>query len=120
MNSLEQTNPGFEAHNLLEFNFDFGPQRLGSGGWARISEEPFLRKPVVCRRVASATVATNRPLGGGILATTFKEGEEDPNRAMLITENVVSPEFFDTMRIPMLEGRGLTPFDRGRSRRASL
>ncbi len=119
MNSLEQTNPGFESRNLLEFNFDFGPQHLGPER-GREFLRALLEKVRSVPGVNSATVATNRPLGGGIMATTFKEGDEDPNRAMLITQNVVSPEFFDTMRIPVLEGRGLTPFDREKSARVAV
>ena len=116
---LESTNPGFEAHNLLAFNFDFGAQ-----GFNRERGRQFLDAVLEKARsvpgVHAAAVASNRPLGGGLLATTFKEGDEDPNRAMLINLNAVSPDFFDTMRIPVVDGRSLTPFDREGTARVAV
>ncbi|HEY1240626.1 MAG TPA: ABC transporter permease [Bryobacteraceae bacterium] len=112
MDRVEKTDPGFEVHNLFAFNFDIGAQRFTP---ARGRE--FLR--AVMDRAAhvpgvhSVALTTNRPVGGGgILGTVLKEGETDPNQALLTLLAEVSPGYFDTMRIPIIQGRGLTPFDR--------
>ncbi len=112
MDHAQKTNPGFEAHNLLTFNFDIGSRRFTPE-----RGREFLRTVLDHANnvpgVQSAALTANRPLGGGgLLGTLLKEGEEDPNRGLLVLLNEVSPGYFDTMRIPIIEGRGLTPFDR--------
>src|SRR5262249_40254676 len=64
--------------------------------------------------VEAAAVATNFPLGAGFQGTVFREGEvNDPNRrGTLCNFDVVTPEYFETLRIPMRSGRLLTEFDR--------
>lgn len=111
MDHAQKTNLGFEAHNLFAFNFDIGPQHLAperGRAFLRTVRERAASVP----GVHSAALTASRPLGGGLLMTLLKEGEDDPNRGLLVLFNVVSPEYFDTMRIPITEGRGLTAFDR--------
>jgi len=56
--------------------------------------------------IASSTVPTS-PFGS---STTFRvEGREDP---VLAYNERVSPQYFDTLRIPLLRGRTFTPDDR--------
>jgi predicted permease len=119
MERSEQTNLGFEAHNLLTFNFDIGPRHF-TAERGREYLRSVLDRVNRVPGVQSAAVAANRPLAGGLLATILKEGDEDPSRGLLATVDVVSPSFFDTMRIPILEGRGLTAFDREGSARVAV
>ncbi len=64
--------------------------------------------------VANASVASNPLLGGGFLRSVFKEGQEQKpgQRNLLTLTNIVSPEYFDTVRIPLLRGRLFNEFDR--------
>lgn len=113
MDGVEKINPGFETHNLAVFDFDIGAQH-----YAPERGREFFRSVLGQARmvpgVVSAALASNRPLGGGLLATVVAEGQEaDPNqRGTLTALNTVSPEYFDTMRIPLIAGRGFTQFDR--------
>jgi putative ABC transport system permease protein len=61
-------------------------------------------------------------LGGALLATLLAEGQEsDPNqRGTLTLMTSVSPTYFDTMRIPLIEGRGFTDFDRQGSKHVAI
>lgn len=119
MDHLAKTNPGFEAHNLFTFNFDIGSQRFTperGREFLRTAEEVAKSVP----GVHSVTVASKRPLGGALLGTMVKQGDEDPNRGLLAMMDAVSPAFFDTMRIPITQGRGLTAFDREGSARVAV
>ncbi len=120
MDHAEKTNPGFETNNLFAFNFDIGPQRFMPER-GREFLRSILDRAAQAPGVHSAALAANRPLaGGGLLGTLLKEGEDDPNRGLLALINEVSPDYFETMRIPILEGRGLTPFDRQGSARVAV
>ncbi len=67
--------------------------------------------------VASVAIASNGPLGGGFLQTMFRQGVPvDSRLGVLVLTVSVSSGYFDTMRIPLLEGRPIDSFDRaGRS-----
>ena len=54
----------------------------------------------------------------GFLGTTFPEGQDDASKAggILIAYNPISPEYFDTVRIPLHQGRVLNSFDRAGTR----
>ena len=64
--------------------------------------------------VASATLAESVPLGiGGSRRGTAIEGyQPQPGEDTETSYNVVGPQYFETMRIPMLRGRSFTAADR--------
>jgi hypothetical protein len=111
MNHAERTDPRFEARNLFTFNFDIGFQRFNPERGGEFFRAVLDRAKSV-PGVHSAAVASNRPLGGGIMATLVAEGREDAAQGLLTNVNAVSPAFFETMRIPVVAGRGLTAYDR--------
>ena len=121
MQAVQKTDPGFESTNLFTFNFDltsrhYAPDRVRQ--FFRTVLERTLETP----GVKSAAVATNAPLGGGVLLTTFSEGQESnpDNRGTLTLINTVSPTFFDTLGIPVLAGRPFSDFDRADSTRVAV
>ena len=117
MAGIQKINPGFETRNLFAVDFDTSPRHFTAE-----RGQQFLQSVLAQARSApgvhSAALASGRPLGGGILGTLTAEGREsDPNyRGTLTLLETVSPEYFDTLRIPMVRGRGFTPFDRQGSR----
>jgi putative ABC transport system permease protein len=121
MQRVEQINPGFETKNLFVFNFDIGPQHLPAE-----KALEFLRTAIgraaSAPGVHSAAIASNRPLGGGLLATLLPEGQSrNPDqRGTLTSLNTISPQYFDTLRIPMLDGRGFTDFDRAETKAVAI
>ena len=112
MQHAESIHPGFETEKLSLFRFD-----LGARHYSPEHGLEFMRTAIQAARatpgVQSAALATAPPLVGGILVTMYREGEDASKaRGVLVAMNVVSPEYFDTLRIPLRQGRVFTPFDR--------
>ncbi len=121
MQQVQKTDPGFESKNLFTFNFDltsrhYPPERV------RQFFRTVLDRTQETPGVKSAAVSSNPPLGGGVLLTTFAEGQEatPDNRGTLTLINSVSPTFFDTLGIPLAAGRVFSDFDRAGSARVAV
>ena len=112
MQEAQQLNPGFESKNLAMLAFDLGGQHYADERGKQFYRE-IMEKAKAVPGVESATVASNFPLGGGIRRSIFPEGSEnDPSRrAILVTTNMIAPNYFDTVRIPLVKGRVFTDFD---------
>ena len=119
MDEVQKINPGFETRNL--FDFDIGPQRFTPEKGLEFLRTALDRARAV-PGVHSVALANSRPLGGGLLATVLAEGQEsDPNqRGTLTSITAISPGYFDTMRIPLIAGRGFTDFDRQGSKHVAI
>jgi predicted permease len=113
MQNAQQYNPGFESQNLFQMFFDLGALRYDADHGQQFFRDVIERAKSV-PGVVGASVSSNGVLGGGILATIFREGEQaDPNnRGTLVGFDDVTPGHFETMRIPLLRGRDFTDFDR--------
>jgi len=72
--------------------------------------------------VASATVASNFPLGGTIARTVFPEGQDETTgyRGTLTQLDDVTPTYFDTLHIPLLRGRAFDDGDRQATARVAV
>ena len=112
MQSAQRMDLGFESKNLFVFGFDLGSQKYEDERGQEFFRAAIQRAMTV-PGVQAAAVSTNFPLGGGFSGTVFREGElENPNyRGTLCNFNVVTPEYFDTLRIPLRGGRNFTEFD---------
>jgi predicted permease len=112
MNNAQRTNLGFESKHLFVFFFDLGSQHYADERGQQFFREA-IQRALTVPGVQAAAVATNFPLGGGFQGTIFHEGElEDPNRrGTLCNFDVITPEYFDTVQIPLRRGRNLTEFD---------
>lgn len=113
MNNAQAKDLGFESKNLFVFFFDLGSQNYEDERGQQFFRDAIERARTV-PGVEAAAVATNFPLNAGFQGTVFREGEiEDPNRrGTLCHFDIVTPEYFDTLRIPLRRGRLLTEFDR--------
>src|ERR1700681_689213 len=113
MQNAQKTELGFESKNLLTMNFDLGALHYEEGRgqqFFRAAIEKVKNSP----GVASASVASNGPLAGGFARTVFPEGRDEASgyRGTLTTVNDINPDYFETLRIPMLRGRLFTDGDR--------
>ena len=104
--SLQRVNPGFNPHNALTFTFDL-PKNIYSNDQKTILYGQLLDRLNSLPGVVSAAAAVTLPLSGGDLRTNVEvEGRPVLNGTAPEEEfGVVSPGYFKTMGIPLLEGR---------------
>jgi len=113
MRQAESVDPGFETKSLFVFRFD-----LASRHYTQQRGQEFLRRVLEQARntpgIAAVAVASSSPVFQGFLGTTFPEGQDDPSKTggILVGYNPISPEYFDTVRIPLHQGRVINSFDR--------
>ncbi len=113
MQNAQKIDLGFESRNLLVMSFDLGALHYEEG-----RGQQFYRAAIERAKnspgVASASVASNAPMGGGFARTVFPEGRDEASgyRGTLTTVNDITPEYFDTMRIPLVRGRAFNDSDR--------
>ena len=113
MQNAQRVDPGFESSNLFVFAFDLGALHYDEDRgqqYFRAAIERAESSP----GVASATIASNFPLGGGFARTVFPEGQDEASgyRGTLTQLNDIAPNFFKTLRIPLVSGREFTDGDR--------
>jgi putative ABC transport system permease protein len=112
LQKAQGVNPGFNASNVVLMGFN-----LGREGYAEAQGRNFHRQVVERIRglpgVVSATVARDRPFGGGFQRSVFIEGQEPPpgGRGVLVQTNNIAPGFFDTLGISLLRGRDFAETD---------
>ena len=113
MQNAQKTELGFESKNLLAMNFDLGALHYEEGRgqqFYRAAIEKVKNSP----GVASVTIASNAPIGGGFLRTVFPEGRDEASgyRGTLTAVDDITPNYFETLRIPVLRGRTFSDADR--------
>ncbi|MFY9224786.1 MAG: ABC transporter permease [Blastocatellia bacterium] len=111
--NAQSIDPGFETKKVFTISFELNRQN-----YSEVQGKEFFRN-VQSRvqslpGVKSVTVATNPPLGGGFLRSVFPEGG-DPQalgKGILTTTNNIGTKFFETLNIPILQGRDFNDTDR--------
>jgi putative ABC transport system permease protein len=105
------TDPGYDSHNLLTFYLS--PQVRKAAQAADFYRRVVERLSTV-PGVSSVAMSRSIPPGGGEVdgpVITSKNPDIDPNRAPDIIFNPISPNYFRTMRLPLLTGREFTDAD---------
>jgi len=113
MQNAQRVDPGFESRNLFVFAFDLGALHYDEGRAQQYFRNA-IERAEASPGVASATIASNFPLGGGLARTVFPEGQDEASgyRGTLTQLNDIAPNFFKTLRIPFVSGREFTDADR--------
>ncbi len=113
LRSVEHSNLGFDPSNVLNFSLD-----AHQVGYNEAQGRDFLQNLLPRVRalpgVETASLAGTVPMGYAGLDEEVKiEGYQPPpgQSAPSISYNAVSPEYFDTMRIPVVRGRGIVDSD---------
>jgi predicted permease len=109
----QAVNPGFDPSNVVVTTLDLGTSGYDAARGAALERE-LLERVRAMPRVESASLASAVPLanccgrrGTRIEGYTAREGESTE-----INWNVVAPDYFRTMRVPIRAGRALDERDR--------
>jgi predicted permease len=110
--SAQLINPGYNSHNVLIATYD-----LFTAGYSEASGTEFdrqlLAKLEAQPAIQSVTLTSRVPLGFGGGSTSVKpEGYVSQSNESMETEDaIITPNYFHTLEIPIVEGRDFTPQD---------
>jgi predicted permease len=117
----QQINPGFNAHNVLLASYD-----LFTAGYSDASGAEFDRQLVAKLEalpgIQSVALSSRTPLGFGGGSTSVKPEGYVPqaNESMETQDAIVTPNYLQTMQIPMAKGRDFTLQDTMSSQRVVI
>jgi putative ABC transport system permease protein len=115
MQQAQRIDPGFESQNMMVMGVN-----PSSAGYDPQQTQQYFRD--VLERVNAApgvravAVANAFPLGGGFQQTVVLEGDDPSQRGKMSYTTNVTDEYFETMGVPILRGRGFNRLDRGDTR----
>jgi putative ABC transport system permease protein len=112
---LQQINPGFEATNLLTMNIALPRQKYTEPQQANVFFDQLVDRVAQLPGVKSVAGINPLPLSNSnITGTVLIEGA--PVVALAdrpdVGQRVITPDYFQTMSIPILKGRSFTEHDR--------
>ncbi|HZS05440.1 MAG TPA: ABC transporter permease [Blastocatellia bacterium] len=108
---LLQVNRGFDEKNLLTMRLFLSPDRFREGPRQTEFIRQVLERIKTVPGVSSAGIVNSLPLTGGA-ATTFEVAGSHPTDNQPVADiRVVDPDYFRTMKIPLLGGRWFTERD---------
>ncbi len=117
----QRINPGFDPHNILIASYD-----LFTAGYTAESGVEFdrqlLAKLSALPGVESAALSSREPLGFGGGSTSVKPAGyvSQANESMETKVAIISPNYFQTLRIPLVKGRDFTGQETMKSQRAVI
>lgn len=113
MQNAQKTDMGFESQRLFVMNFDLGSLHYDEAHGQQFYRDA-IQRATSTPMVQAAAVASNAPLGGGLLRTVFPEGKDEMSgyRGTLTQLNDISTSYFDTLRIPLIKGRIFNDLDK--------
>ena len=113
---LQRVDPGFEPENVLTMNIGLNFAKYTNGQKQLAFFEELLDKIKAQHGVKSAAASMTIPLAGNMNMTgDFQlEGQVPvPGQSLPVADfRVVSPEYFESLHVPLLQGRAFTRADR--------
>ncbi len=113
---LQQVEPGFDTGHLLTMRVPLPAQRYPETEDAVRFNEDLVRRIQELPGVETASVSSNLPLDNFIDSNNFEleSRPTPPGQSQEVAENMaVGPDYFRTLRIPLLKGRYLSEQDAG-------
>src|SRR6516165_9892065 len=119
--SAQQINPGFNPHGVLIASYDLFTAGYSDSNGAEFDRQ-LLAKLETLPGVQSVALSDRVPLGFTGGSTSVKpEGYISPASESMETQvAIITPKFFHTMQIPIVEGRDFTPQDTAKSQRVVI
>lgn len=110
---IQSVDPGFDVDHTLVMSLN-----PGSLGYREENSREYFRQALERVRsvptVEGAAFATNPPLAGVFLRTTYAEGQAstaDSASGRLTMTTSITPQYFATMKIPLIKGRDFVDSD---------
>jgi predicted permease len=118
--SAQQINPGFNSHNVLIASYD-----LFTAGYSDTSGAEFDRrlaaKLEALPGIQSVALSSRVPLGFGGSTSVKPEGYvPQANESMETQATMITPNYFQTVQIPLVKGRDFTLQDTMSSQRVAI
>jgi predicted permease len=119
--SAQQINPGFNPHNVLIATYD-----LFTGGYSEASGVEFDRQLIAKLEaqpgIRSVAFSSRVPLGfgGGSTAVNPEGYVSQANESMETQVAIITPNYFQTLQIPIVKGRDFTSQDTKLSQRVVI
>jgi putative ABC transport system permease protein len=110
---LLNVDPGFDAHNVLTMNVSLPTVKYAKPEQQTAFFDEMLRKVAALPGVRNAAISAALPLSTKRITPLLPEGQPDvplPQRPFIDIE-AISPQWFQTMRVPLLAGRQFTEAD---------
>jgi predicted permease len=116
LQNAQRSDPGFDPNHILLASYELGPAGYSEAEGKAFNRE-LLRRLSVLPGVESVTLADFSPLSFSIHSDyAHPEGYlPKPGESMEVSRGVVGPNFFDTLRTPIIEGRDFTARDTDKS-----
>ena len=113
--NLLQVNPGFRTDHLLTARIDLAGQEYAVPQQRAAFFEQVLERMKMLPAVRNAAVTSNVPLGKDMMVGFYCgiEGHSNAQEGSLALYSEVSPSYFSTMGIPLVQGRDFSASDRG-------
>jgi len=110
---LTQVDPGFDPHGVLATQIVLSGPKYDSSSQARVFFDQMIARVAALPGVSAAAATSNVPLQGSGYTSDFvvagrPAGEYYPE----ITHRMVTPTYFQVMRVKLLRGRAFTADDR--------
>ena len=120
---LTAVDPGFQSRQVTTFSLSLSPVRYPDAARQEQFASALLSRLDRLPGVSASGISFSLPLSGGGFSLTFAiggrpeaSGAEEPHAQV----RVATPEYFRTMGIPLLRGRGFTAEDRAGGDRVLL
>lgn len=120
---LRNTDPGFRSDHLLTMKVVLPEPKYGERAQRDAFYSAVLNKVESLAGVKSAALTTNLPLyrQGNSISISFQDRPAPPpGQEVIITTRIVSPGYFETMGIQLIQGRPFTDQDNDKSQRAVI
>jgi predicted permease len=119
--SAQQINPGFNSHNVLIATYDLFTAGYSDAGGAEFDRQ-LVAKLEALPGIQSVALSSRVPLGfgGGSTAVQPEGYVPQANESMETQVAIVTPNYFQTMQIPMTKGRDFTLQDAKSSQRVVI
>jgi predicted permease len=120
LRNVQSFNLGFDADNLVVGNLNVAAlQMTPEAGMEFV--KALIAKVRAVPGVTAVALRDSPPVRVGLVQTVFREGDPTDSRiGMFAPTPPITPDYFSTMKVPLVDGRLFNEFDRADSTRVAI